>query len=177
MTTGDALTIRVWVTPRAQGAPRLRRGFRRSVFSVPLAERRRRLLAIDWVEDASVSRVWPDRLAGEHPRAQARGVRLLPLRPAADRCRRRPARPSAAGAVRLPRAQRRARRGARGRSAPRARARLPAVPGGIGSLANDVSEVDVADLESFASSPRVERPRRWNCCWATAISPRATRIF
>lgn len=36
--------------------------FGHSVFSVPLAERRRRLLAIDWVEDASVSRIWPDRL-------------------------------------------------------------------------------------------------------------------
>lgn len=36
--------------------------FDQSVFSVPLAERRRRLLAIDWIEDASVSRVWPDRL-------------------------------------------------------------------------------------------------------------------
>jgi cell division protein FtsQ len=35
----------------------------RSVFSVPLEERRRRLLAIDWVADAAVSRVWPDRLA------------------------------------------------------------------------------------------------------------------
>jgi len=34
----------------------------RSVFSAPLEERRRRLLAIDWVEDAAVSRVWPDRL-------------------------------------------------------------------------------------------------------------------
>jgi cell division protein FtsQ len=34
----------------------------RSVFGVPLAERRRRLLAIDWVEDASVSRIWPNRL-------------------------------------------------------------------------------------------------------------------
>ena len=34
-----------------------------SVFSVPLEERRRRLLAIDWVQDAAVSRVWPDRLA------------------------------------------------------------------------------------------------------------------
>jgi cell division protein FtsQ len=33
-----------------------------SIFSVPLDERRRRLLAIDWVEDASVSRSWPDRL-------------------------------------------------------------------------------------------------------------------
>jgi cell division protein FtsQ len=36
--------------------------FDRSIFSVPLAERRRRLLAIDWIEDASVSRIWPDRL-------------------------------------------------------------------------------------------------------------------
>jgi cell division protein FtsQ len=34
-----------------------------SVFSVPLDERRRRLLAIDWVQDAAVSRVWPDRLS------------------------------------------------------------------------------------------------------------------
>jgi cell division protein FtsQ len=33
-----------------------------SIFSVPIEERRRRLLAIDWVEDASVLRVWPDRL-------------------------------------------------------------------------------------------------------------------
>ncbi|MGA2196133.1 MAG: FtsQ-type POTRA domain-containing protein [Bryobacteraceae bacterium] len=37
--------------------------FDHSIFSAPLEERRRRLLAIDWVEDASVSRVWPDRLA------------------------------------------------------------------------------------------------------------------
>lgn len=36
--------------------------FDRSIFMVPIEERRRRLLAIDWVEDASVSRVWPDRL-------------------------------------------------------------------------------------------------------------------
>ncbi len=37
--------------------------FQHSIFSIPLAERRRRLLAIDWVEDALVSRIWPDRLA------------------------------------------------------------------------------------------------------------------
>jgi cell division protein FtsQ len=34
----------------------------RSIFAVPLAERRRRLLAVDWVSDASVSRIWPSRL-------------------------------------------------------------------------------------------------------------------
>ena len=33
-----------------------------SIFAVPLAERRRRLLAVDWVEDASVARIWPNRL-------------------------------------------------------------------------------------------------------------------
>ncbi|HWC97909.1 MAG TPA: FtsQ-type POTRA domain-containing protein [Candidatus Sulfopaludibacter sp.] len=36
--------------------------FEHSIFAVPLAERRRRLLAVDWVEDASISRIWPDRL-------------------------------------------------------------------------------------------------------------------
>jgi cell division protein FtsQ len=36
--------------------------FGRSIFSIPLAERRRRLLAIDWIEDASVSRLWPNRV-------------------------------------------------------------------------------------------------------------------
>jgi cell division protein FtsQ len=37
--------------------------FGHSIFSVPIDERRRRLLAIDWVEDASVLRIWPDRLS------------------------------------------------------------------------------------------------------------------
>jgi cell division protein FtsQ len=37
--------------------------FGRSVFAVPLEERRRRLQGIDWVEDASVARIWPDHLA------------------------------------------------------------------------------------------------------------------
>jgi cell division protein FtsQ len=36
--------------------------FDHSIFSVPLEERRRRLLAVDWVDDATVSRIWPDRL-------------------------------------------------------------------------------------------------------------------
>src|SRR5450432_1221967 len=36
--------------------------FGRSAFQVPMAERRRRLLAIDWVESATISRIWPNRL-------------------------------------------------------------------------------------------------------------------
>ena len=34
----------------------------RSLYLMPLAERRRALLAIDWVRDATVSRLWPDRV-------------------------------------------------------------------------------------------------------------------
>jgi len=36
--------------------------FGRSVYLLPLSERRRGLLAIDWVKDATLSRMWPDRL-------------------------------------------------------------------------------------------------------------------
>ncbi|HEV3331348.1 MAG TPA: FtsQ-type POTRA domain-containing protein [Bryobacteraceae bacterium] len=36
--------------------------FERSIFALSLGERRRELLALDWVADASVSRIWPDRL-------------------------------------------------------------------------------------------------------------------
>jgi cell division protein FtsQ len=37
--------------------------FGASVFNMPLAERRRRLLAIDWVNSASISRIWPHGIA------------------------------------------------------------------------------------------------------------------
>jgi cell division protein FtsQ len=47
--------------------------FGRSIFRMSLAERRRRLLAIDWVEDATVSRIWPNRVE----------VRVIERRPVA----------------------------------------------------------------------------------------------
>lgn len=59
----DALTIQgLSFTSRSKVLRVFSSDFGHSILSVPLAERRRRLLAIDWVEDASVSRVWPDRL-------------------------------------------------------------------------------------------------------------------
>jgi cell division protein FtsQ len=59
----DALTIQgLNYTPQTKVHRVFLLDFDHSVFSVPLAERRRRLLAIDWVEEASVSRIWPDRL-------------------------------------------------------------------------------------------------------------------
>ncbi|HYW45459.1 MAG TPA: FtsQ-type POTRA domain-containing protein [Bryobacteraceae bacterium] len=59
----DAITIQGSnYAPRAKVLRIFSGDYGRSVFSVNLNERRRRLLAIDWVEDASVSRIWPDRL-------------------------------------------------------------------------------------------------------------------
>jgi len=60
----DAITIQgLHHTSRSKVQRVFSADFGRSIFGVPLEERRRRLLAIDWVEDASVSRIWPDRLA------------------------------------------------------------------------------------------------------------------
>ncbi|HTM51433.1 MAG TPA: FtsQ-type POTRA domain-containing protein [Bryobacteraceae bacterium] len=36
--------------------------FGKNIFSIPIDERRRKLMAVDWIERASVSRVWPNRL-------------------------------------------------------------------------------------------------------------------
>lgn len=59
----DALTIQGWhYTPVGKVRRVFAEDLDHSSFAVPLAERRRRLLGIDWVEDASVSRIWPDRV-------------------------------------------------------------------------------------------------------------------
>lgn len=59
----DSLSIQgLKYTNRAKVLRAFKDDFGHSIFSAPLDERRRRLLGIDWVEDASVSRVWPDRL-------------------------------------------------------------------------------------------------------------------
>jgi cell division protein FtsQ len=51
----------------------------RSIFAVPLDERRRRLLAVDWVEDAAVSRIWPNRLLVRITERQPVAFVSLPL--------------------------------------------------------------------------------------------------
>jgi cell division protein FtsQ len=46
----------------AQIAAVFQRDFGRSIYLCPLLERRRQLLAVSWVHEASVSRIWPNRL-------------------------------------------------------------------------------------------------------------------
>jgi cell division protein FtsQ len=59
----DALQIQGLVyASRSKVARVFAADYGHSIFSIGLDERRRRLLAIDWVEDASVARIWPGRL-------------------------------------------------------------------------------------------------------------------
>jgi cell division protein FtsQ len=56
--------------------------FGRSLYLVPLQTRREQLLAIDWVQDASVSKVWPDTLrVAIREREPVAFVRLPPPHP------------------------------------------------------------------------------------------------
>ena len=55
--------------------------FGRSLYLVPVQKRREELLEIDWVEDATVSKVWPDTVKVHiHERQPVAFVRLPPLR-------------------------------------------------------------------------------------------------
>lgn len=59
----DALQIQGLVyASRSKVARVFAADYEHSIFSISLDQRRRRLLAIDWIEDASVARIWPDRL-------------------------------------------------------------------------------------------------------------------
>lgn len=49
--------------PRERIQALFQKDYGRSVYLIPLAERRRQMLAIDWVRDASVSRFWPDQVS------------------------------------------------------------------------------------------------------------------
>jgi len=53
--------------------------FGASVFKMPLAERRRRLLAIDWVSSATISRMWPDKIVVSIVERQPVAFAKLPI--------------------------------------------------------------------------------------------------
>jgi cell division protein FtsQ len=51
----------------------------KSIFRIPLAERRRRLMGIDWISDATVMRVWPNQLIVSVRERQPVAFAKLPL--------------------------------------------------------------------------------------------------
>lgn len=128
--------------------------FGRSVYLLPLEERRRALLEIDWVRDAAVSRLWPNRL--EVRIVERKPVAFLRLPSAAN---------PASGSVALVDAE-----GAILSQPARAEFTLPAISGirreqsrstrqqrvaialrlisELGSLADQLSEIDVGDPEN-----------------------------
>src|SRR5579863_9303947 len=53
--------------------------FGASVFRMPLAERRRRLLAVDWVNTASLSRIWPNKIVVTVTERRAVAFAKLPI--------------------------------------------------------------------------------------------------
>jgi cell division protein FtsQ len=152
----DALTLQgLRYTSRSKVQRVFTADYGRSVFGVPLAERRRRLLAIDWVEDATVSRIWPDRLAvrihERHPVAfvffrsgvlliDAYGILLDPPAQAQFTF------PVLSGIREDETEAQRARR---------VRALLK-VQEGLGPLAKDLSEVNAADLDNIHMVTQVE---------------------
>src|SRR6185312_7114107 len=53
--------------------------FGNSVFRIPLAERRRRLLAVDWVSSAAIERLWPNRIVVTITERQPVAFAKLPI--------------------------------------------------------------------------------------------------
>ena len=132
--------------------------FDRSIFSVPLAERRRRLLAIDWVEDASVSRIWPDRLLIRIRERKPVAFVSLPIRSAADRRPWRALDQPAQAQFTFPVLSGVREERNRSRRAERVRAFLQ-VQEDMGYLAKDISEVDASDPDNIRIVAQVDKPR------------------
>jgi cell division septal protein FtsQ len=69
--------------PQDRVAAVFARDFGRSVYLIPLAERRRALMSIDWIQDAAVERHWPNRVSVEIVERRPVAFAMLP-RPSAD---------------------------------------------------------------------------------------------
>ena len=61
--SGDFQIVGLEHASRSQVLRIFAHDFGRNIFQIPIDERRRKLLAVDWIERASVSRIWPNRLA------------------------------------------------------------------------------------------------------------------
>jgi cell division protein FtsQ len=136
-----------------------RTDFNRSLFLLPLAERRSALLRVSWVRDASLTRIWPNELAVHVEERQPVAFLQIPAGPMsryalidADGVVLEPpgkarfdlpvisgVNPGAPVAERLARVH-----------------RMQRLTGELGALASGVSEIDVGDLDNLRVRERME---------------------
>ncbi|MGA3026460.1 MAG: FtsQ-type POTRA domain-containing protein [Bryobacteraceae bacterium] len=136
-----------------------RTDFNRSLFLLPLAERRSALLRVSWVRDASLTRIWPNELAVHVEERQPVAFLQVPAGPMsryalidADGVVLEPpgkarfdlpvisgVNPGAPVAERLARVH-----------------RMQRLTGELGALASGVSEIDVGDLDNLRVRERME---------------------
>jgi cell division protein FtsQ len=141
-------------TPRAAIVGVFSADYGRSVYLLPLEERRRALLEIDWVKDAAVSRLWPDRLAVRI--VERKPVAFLRLPSAGDPSSSGVALVDAEGVILSPPARAEftlpAISGIRREQSPSMRRQRVAIAlrlvAELGSLAGQLSEIDVGDPEN-----------------------------
>jgi cell division protein FtsQ len=141
-------------TPRAAILRVFSADFGRSVYLLPLEERRRALLEIDWVRDAAVSRLWPDRLAVRI--VERKPVAFIRLPSAVNPASSSVALVDADGEILIPPARAEftlpAISGIRREQSPSMRRQRVAIAlrlvSELGSLADQLSEIDVSDPEN-----------------------------
>lgn len=133
--------------------------FGRSLYLFPLAERRKALLSIAWVRDASVVRIWPNRIQVHITERQPAAFLRLPAEGMTrwalidsdgvilDPPPKAPFRLPVLAGVRA--SENLEMRGRRVR-------RMQRLMRDLGALANDVSEVDVSDLDNLRVTEQVE---------------------
>ena len=135
----------------------------RSLYLVPIDKRRKDLLAIDWVEQATVSRIWPNTLRVRI--TERRPVAFIQLPPRARDGLTEFALIDKDGFILRPRAAARFTlpvingiRESEDREDRRARVRrVISMLEGLGPLANHISEVDVADPNNLVVSQHMDR--------------------
>ena len=140
--------------PRADIVRVFSADFGRSVYLLPLEERRRALLEIDWVRDAAVSRLWPNRVAVRI--VERKPVAFLRLPTAANPASGSVALVDAEGVILSPPAGSEfklpAISGIRREQSPPMRRQRVAIAlrlvAELGSLASQISEIDVGDPEN-----------------------------
>ncbi len=149
----------VHYTSRAEVLRVLAPDFGRSLYQVPMKERRARLVQLDWVRDASVSRIWPNKLVVQVQEREPVAFIQVPVPGGLSRFALIDAdgmilQPPKQAGFKLPLAL-----GVKPADSPQQRReslrRMSRLMNDLGPMAGKVSEVDVSDPDNLKVSTRV----------------------